>query len=200
MRIIRNKVFETNSSSCHSISLNFKGSEANSTNSSSTIWDSILDDYTKDLENLLVTKKDDTSSFSTPDYEVTLPIKLIGGDFGWEFYHYHHPIDKLNYALIQFCPPYTYDSKEELFESNGWKRFTSLFKHIDYFSFDGLERLGIEEFRTVRLKFEFDVDWKEFKSSYIDHESQGLLGRLSDEELLDLVYDPRNLITTDADG
>jgi hypothetical protein len=136
---IRTSVFETNSSSSHSISLN---------------EDNILIDITL-----------------IPDEEGI--IRLIGGEFGWEWERYNDAITKANYASI---------------ETSGANR-EFLINAIK-------EQTGAKE---VILLASLDYDATNY--SYIDHESTGLLNQIDTiEKMKNWLFNPNTWLITGNDN
>lgn len=198
-RLIRAGVFETNSSSCHSLTIK-EHSEA--TNGVSRVWDQVLtyliNGSTPELS------EDMEICQNIESWKVrNLLISLTGGEYGWQYINMYDPIEKLNYVLTNFYVRSGLTA-EQFLQSEWYNRFVNLFDKYTYFSFSGYvdynrNRL-IPTYTTIDLEFKFVVNVGDLANSYIDHESVGLLSDLSDEELIELVFDPRNCITTDGNG
>ena len=106
---IRSNVFETNSSSTHSVSV----SSLNSHYSSSTCLDEFIEYY----EN---------------------KVHVSFGEFGWEYEHYDLPYSKLSYILTMLAETEgrNIQTVAELFETDGFKLINDAV--ADYCNCDGI--------------------------------------------------------------
>lgn len=193
MKIIRKRCFETNSSSCHSISL-VKSDESWDTNGCLHQWAKFLESEMSNFATLDIHENDSQSSFL-----IELPIIITGGTYGWEFERLFDIKKKLNYAFTSLVGA-NFQSKEHCMSSDEFKKFQSTFKSFEFFSLDEFEEWEIPQYVNIKVEFKFDIDWDEYRDSYIDHDSVGLLDDMSEDELRRLVFDPRNSIILDANG
>lgn len=108
MKQIRNSVFETNSSSTHSVSISHKKSYYN----------------------------DNDCLSEHIDYDNKVHVEL--GEFGWEVEHYSMPYEKLQYiaTMLVETEGRNISSVDELFETDGFKLINDAV--ADYCNCDGI--------------------------------------------------------------
>lgn len=108
MRQIRNMVFETNSSSTHSVSVSYKNSNYYNENC---------------LESFV-------------DYDNKVHVEF--GEFGWEVEHYYTPYEKLQYIITMLVETEgrNISTTDELFETDGFKLINDAV--ADYCHCDGI--------------------------------------------------------------
>ena len=108
MKQIRNKVFETNSSSTHSVSVSYKNSNY----------------YSEDCLEIFI------------DYDDN-KVHVEFGEFGWEWASYDTPYEKLQYIITMLAETEgrNISAVDELFETEGFKLINDAV--ADYCNCDG---------------------------------------------------------------
>ena len=173
---IRNSVFETNSSSSHSLVFSKKDRETK---------------YPLKLE----APYDDIN-------EGLLCIRF--GEFGWGFAILQDPRDKLNYLMTQIAnDEISWDERHELSWSEIQEKLnqSASVKHI--INVVKVHIPDIVGFKYLRPGEDPDGDEEEANSKYfypigfIDHQSQGVAHEIDPEEL---IFDPKVIIVIDDDN
>ena len=147
-------VFETNSSSTHSISLSGDGLEA------------LIMSVTNSFPGFPHLQKEDKEYHFNVD----------GYEFGWEIDTYNDAPTKLAYALIDA------HGNDKLVEKvcNAFKAITGV--------------------TLVPVWGDAETDKDYYKTFYIDHQSSGTANELTQEQMVNFIFNPNSILSTDNDN
>lgn len=177
---IRNNVFETNSSSMHSIVISKNKNEDNHYNYGKFLRGI---DYMSDIDIDEDGKLAMTLSVFTREY---------GGYYGRSPFGILESFgQKFGYAVASLC------NNDEDFD----KLFVPVIEHIVKEGNKERVKHGVEEFKYDYIKVR-DNDYDDFKFGFVDHQSNGLLESFMKEKnvsLLDFLCDSRYIVIIDGD-
>ena len=174
MKQIRNGVFETNSSSTHSVSIS---------NKKSSYYDrSCLNEY----------------------IEYDNKIHVTFGEFGWEIEHYYTPYNKLKYIVTMLAETEgrNISTVDELFETDGFKMINDAV--ADYCHCDGIwidSNMKVDSYEwNGKTHFYLDIDGYIDHQSHEDYSSvQDFLDDYG-VDITKFIFDEGVCVITDNDN